>query len=60
MISAMRGPPFRAALGAIAPILVYDTVVTNAADLARYAAVTVPVLGVAGRAGPELPRTTSG
>ncbi|MEV4110363.1 alpha/beta fold hydrolase [Nonomuraea sp. NPDC049695] len=44
MVSGMRGAPFRAALEAIAPTLVYDTTLTSSARLHRYASVAVPTL----------------
>ncbi|MEV0826653.1 alpha/beta fold hydrolase [Nonomuraea rubra] len=59
MISGMRESPFRPVLEAIAPTLVYDAAVTNAADLARYAAVTVPALVVDSLASPDRLRTAS-
>ncbi|MFC4120915.1 alpha/beta fold hydrolase [Nonomuraea zeae] len=46
MVAGMRTSPFRAALEAIAPTLVYDTTLTSSATLTRYAAVTVPTLVV--------------
>lgn len=54
MVAGMRESPFRAALEAIAPTLVYDTALTSAADLGRYAAVSVPAILIDSLASPEL------
>ncbi|KAB8195366.1 alpha/beta fold hydrolase [Nonomuraea phyllanthi] len=59
MVSGMRGSPFRAALEAIAPTLVYDTTITGSARLDRYAAIAVPTLLVDSENSPEMLRAST-
>ncbi|NUP63633.1 MAG: alpha/beta fold hydrolase [Nonomuraea sp.] len=53
MVAGMRESPFRPALEAIAPTLVYDTRLTGSASPGRYAAVGVPTLLLDSESSPE-------
>ncbi|NUP76981.1 MAG: alpha/beta fold hydrolase [Nonomuraea sp.] len=53
MVAGMRESPFRPALEAIAPTLVYDTRLTGSASPGRYAAVGVPALLLDSESSPE-------
>ncbi|RSN05583.1 alpha/beta hydrolase [Nonomuraea sp. WAC 01424] len=59
VVASMAGAPFRPALEALAPTLVYDARVTGTDTLSRYAAVTVPTLLIDSEASPERLRAST-